>query len=341
MTRFIHDQFAKQYLTELFTPYGKVETSKDITSEVRQIDILFTPSSPSPENIETLGILGRMGTYANSVVIEPFRNAVSESEIRSCMGKLFDIHAEIERQGKRNNTKTNNQELPFLWILTPTASEELLSGCNATLDLENWGPGVYFTGKVFKTGIIVIHQLPSTPETLFLRLLGRGKVQRQAVEELEALANNNPFLENVIKLVNDLIAILSARQQKEKDIDQDDQELIMKLSEMYEQLLEELKEQKRQEGIEEGLKQGREQGLKQGREQGLEQGREQGLEQGLEQGEKRERRAMVESILQVRFGEIDSELEKIVDNVINISREEFTPVLLQLSREDLLARFRN
>jgi hypothetical protein len=253
------------------------------------------------------------------------------------MGKLFDIHAEIERQGKRNNTKTNNQELPFLWILTPTASEELLSGCNATQDLENWGAGVYFTGKVFKTGIIVIHQLPSTPETLFLRLLGRGKVQRQAVEELEALANNHPFLENVIKLVNDLIAILSARQQKEKDIDQDDQELIMKLSEMYEQLLEELKEQKRQEGIEEGLKQGREQGLKQGREQGLEQGRE----QGLEQGEKRERRAMVESILQVRFGEIDSELEKIVDNVINISREEFTPVLLQLSREDLLARFRN
>lgn len=317
MTRFIHDQFAKQYLTELFTPYGKVETSKDITSEVRQIDIFFTPSSPSPENIEILGILGRMGTYANSVVIEPFRNAVSESEIRSCMGKLFDIHAEIERQAKRNNTKTNNQKLPFLWILTPTASEELLSGCNATQDLENWGTGVYFTGKVFKTGIIVVNQLLNTPETLFLRILGRGKVQRQAVEQLEALANNNPFLENVIKLVNDLIAILSARQQKEKDIDQDDQELIMKLSEMYEQLLEELKEQKRQEGL------------------------EQGREQGLEQGEKRERRAMVESILQVRFGEVDAELAKIVDKVVNISREEFTPLLLQLSREELLARFRN
>jgi hypothetical protein len=49
-----------------------------------------------------------MGTYANLVVIEPFRNAVSESEIRICMGKLFDIHAEIERQGKRSNTRTNN-----------------------------------------------------------------------------------------------------------------------------------------------------------------------------------------------------------------------------------------
>jgi hypothetical protein len=37
MTRFIHDQFAKQYLTEIFTPYGKVEVSQDIISEKRQI----------------------------------------------------------------------------------------------------------------------------------------------------------------------------------------------------------------------------------------------------------------------------------------------------------------
>jgi hypothetical protein len=44
MTRFIHGQFAKQYLTELLTPYGQVETSKDITTEVRQIDVLFIPS---------------------------------------------------------------------------------------------------------------------------------------------------------------------------------------------------------------------------------------------------------------------------------------------------------
>jgi hypothetical protein len=47
MTRFIHDQFAKQYLTELLTPYGQVETSKDITAEVRQIDLLFIPD-PQP-----------------------------------------------------------------------------------------------------------------------------------------------------------------------------------------------------------------------------------------------------------------------------------------------------
>ncbi len=81
----------------------------------------------------------------------------------------------------------------------------------------------------------------------------------------------------------------------------------MKLSEMYQQQLEELKKQ------------------------GLQEGRQEGIE--------RERRAMIESILQVRFGQIDAELTRIINPLIAMSREEFTPLLLQLSREELLAKF--
>ncbi len=321
MTRFIHDQFAKQYLTELLTPYGQVETSKDITAEVRQIDVLFIPSPQPTQSLEILGLLGQMAT--NYAIFEPFRNAVSKSEIRSCMGKLFDIHADLERQSNRNSSRINETELPRLWIFTPTASVELLASFNATGDKDNWGKGIYFFGEGFKTVIIAIHQLPITPETLFLRILGRGKVQRQAVEELEILANNSPFLADVIQLVHNLIAVLSVRQLQEQDIDKDDQELIMKLSEMYQQQLEELKKQGRQEGRQEGLQEGIHVGLQEGRQEGIE----------------RERRAMIESILQVRFGQIDAELTRIINPLIAMSREEFTPLLLQLSREELLAKF--
>lgn len=305
MTRFIHDQFAKQYLTELLTPYGQVETSKDITAEVRQIDLLFIPSPQPAQNLEKLGLLGKMAT--NYAIFEPFRNPVSKSEIRSCIGKLFDVHADLERQAKRNETRINETELPQLWIFTPTASVDILESFNGTLDETNWGKGIYFLSAGLKTVVVVIHQLPSTPETLFLRVLGRGKVQRQAVEELEALANNSPFLGDIIELVHNLIAVLSARQRQEHDIDQDDQELIMKLSQMYQQQLEEIKKQERQEGLDRGIE--------------------------------RERRAMIESILQVRFGEVDSQLATIINPLIAMKREEFTPLLLQLSREELLARF--
>ncbi|NEO22840.1 MAG: hypothetical protein F6K57_26945, partial [Moorea sp. SIO4A5] len=34
MTRQPHDQFAKQYLTELLTPHGQVEVSRELTTEV-------------------------------------------------------------------------------------------------------------------------------------------------------------------------------------------------------------------------------------------------------------------------------------------------------------------
>jgi hypothetical protein len=305
MTRFIHDQFAKQYLTELLTPYGQVETSKDITAEVRQIDLLFIPSPQPAQSLEKLGLLGKMAT--NYAIFEPFRNPVSKSEIRSCIGKLFDVHADLERQAKRNETRINETELPQLWIFTPTASVDILESFNGTLDETNWGKGIYFLSAGLKTVVVVIHQLPSTPETLFLRVLGRGKVQRQAVEELEALANNSPFLGDIIELVHNLIAVLSTRQRQEHDIDQDDQELIMKLSQMYQQQLEEIKKQERQEGLDRGIE--------------------------------RERRAMIESILQVRFGEVDSQLATIINPLIVMKREEFTPLLLQLSREELLARF--
>ena len=305
MTRFIHDQFAKQYLTELLTPYGQVETSKDITAEVRQIDLLFIPDPQPAQSLEKLGLLGRMAT--NYAIFEPFRNPVSRSEIRSCIGKLFDVHADLERQAKRNETRINETELAQLWIFTPTASVNILESFNGTLDETNWGKGIYLLSTGLKTVVVVIHQLPSTPETLFLRVLGRGKVQRQAVEELEALANNSPFLGDIIELVHNLIAVLSTRQRQEHDIDQDDQELIMKLSQMYQQQLEEIKKQERQEGLDRGIE--------------------------------RERRAMIESILQVRFGEVDSQLAAIINPLIAMNREEFTPLLLQLSREELLARF--
>ncbi|MEH2024220.1 hypothetical protein [Nostoc sp.] len=44
MTRQPHDQFAKQYLEELLSPSGKVEVNPDVTDEVRQVDILFSPT---------------------------------------------------------------------------------------------------------------------------------------------------------------------------------------------------------------------------------------------------------------------------------------------------------
>ena len=54
-----------------------------------------------------------------------------------------------------------------------------------------------------------------------------------------------------------------------------------------------------------------------------------------------ERRATVETLMQLRFGTIDPELEAIVPKLITLPVEEFSPLILQRSREELLDRFGN
>ncbi|MDB9519632.1 hypothetical protein PN466_22055 [Roseofilum reptotaenium CS-1145] len=295
MTRFIHDQFAKQYLTELLSPLGTVETNKEIASQVRYIDLLFIPASDANPERENLGLLGRL--IATTALIEPFRNPINKSELRTCMIKLFTLQAQWERQNYKES------DLPHLWILTPTASVDFLNSCHATSDEENWGSGLYFCPDTFKTAVIVIHQLPQTPETLWLRLLGRGQVQKQAIQELEALPRDNPQRKNVLKLVKALVALLNKRQNREQDIEPEDGELIMNLMEMYEEAMSEDREQAKAEA------------------------------------EQRATRHFVETLLRSRFGTLDEDLASRVEAIASLPPEEFTPLLLQLSREEVLARF--
>jgi len=67
----------------------------------------------------------------------------------------------------------------------------------------------------------------------------------------------------------------------------------------------------------------------------LAEGEERGLERGLERGE----RLVVENLLRVRFGELDPPLQAIISRILQLSPEEFTPLLLQCSKQELLKRF--
>ena len=317
MTRFIHDQFAKQYLSELLSPLGVVETSKDIHPEGRQIDVLFTPSSSNPERRQNLGLLGRL--TATPALFEPFRNPITQSDVRTCIMKLFVLLAELEREENRTKIPVGEGKIPKLWILTPTASPNFLKSFSAVPSSKKDEQGIHYLSTSWNTAIVVIHQLPKTTETLWLRLLGRGTVQKQAVKELEALPRGNYLRKSVIELVKDLIALLAKRQNKEQDLDRDDEDLIMTLTQMYEEAMAEVRQEIRQEAKEEFL--------------------QQGLQQGKVEGEKEATRRLIENIFQVRFGEMDEKLAAIIPSIMKLSSEEFTPLLLQLSREELIDRF--
>lgn len=226
MTRQPHERFAKQYLEELLSPLGTVEISKEVTDETRQIDIFFSPHQNNPVNLDRLGILGKIAR--STALIEPYRNPPTRAEIRNCLLKLFTVFSQIQRQAKRENTASNEENLPYLWILAPSASPSLLEGFTARLE-EDWVEGVYFFSPFHRTALVAINRLPVTPETLWLRLLGRGKTQNQAVRELLTLPRDDSLRQNVLEL------LISWRVSVEVQnaIDEEDREVFMTLSQEY------------------------------------------------------------------------------------------------------------
>ena len=154
----------------------------------------------------------------------------------------------------------------------------------------DWGEGVYFLTEGLGSAVVVIHQLPETPETLWVRLLGRGGTRERAIDELEALPPDNPFRSIALRSLYNLTKNLEALPKKS----QEDQEFIMRLAPLYQQD----REQALQEGRAEGLQEGRAEGLREGR------------AEGLREGEAREAVKLVLQLLQHRFGEIPPNLSE-------------------------------
>jgi hypothetical protein len=157
----------------------------------------------------------------------------------------------LRREAKANKIKLQESEIPKLWILTPTISETRLSSFG-TIQKESWLSGVHFLADAMRSAIVAIHQLPQTPETLWLRLLGRGSVQSQAIIELQALPLDHPYQKATLELVYNLRENLRVNQELETD----DRELIMRLEPLYQRNREQAKEEGRQEGKQEGKQEG-------------------------------------------------------------------------------------
>jgi len=305
MTRTNHDQFAKQYLAELLAPLGSVESGREVIGEVQQADVWFVPGLVASAERLVLGLLSQM--TSNPCLLEPFRNPPSRTEVRSCLLKLFLLHGELQRQSRRDRASgatsdtLKEDELPRLWILSPSASAALLNGFGAREEPDGWSAGVYFLATALRTALVALNQLPRTPETLWLRMLGKGATQQQAISELLELPKGHPLRNNVLELLANWRLTLDERQ----TVDEDERTLIMNLSPAYLRW--------REETLQEGKQEGRQEG----------------------------RQEVIENLLKARFGTLDKELSSLIEPLLQLPPEEFTPLLLNLEREELLNRFRD
>lgn len=218
VTRLVHDQFAKSLLSDFLEPWGQIQVSREVSDEPRSIDIYFEPYPD--QKLGELGLLGRI--VQDRCLLEPYRNPVTASQIRACLLKALTVRSQQER------VETKVKPV-CLWILTPTASLKSLSQFGAQPD-DQWPRGVYLLPAGLSGAVVVIHQLPVERSTLRLRLLGRGRVQQQAIAEILQIEPGDPERIKVLELLGNWKILLDEKQERLRE---EERELMMNLSPAY------------------------------------------------------------------------------------------------------------
>jgi predicted transposase/invertase (TIGR01784 family) len=174
----------------------------------------------------------------------------------------------------------------------------------------------------------------------FGSLLNLAQVRRIYLDEL-AQAENHPLGIGVVKLVVEAEnqAVAEARSLITRTREQlTDERVKRELIDLIETIIVYKFPQKSREEIEamfglSDLKQTKV--YQEARAEGLAEGLAEGEQRGMQQGE----RLVVENLLRVRFGQLDGELNAIIDSILELPPEEFTPLLMERSLSELLEQF--
>jgi len=145
--------------------------------------------------------------------------------------------------------------------------------------MNGWPAGIYAGPPLLWTRLVVVSELPVARDTLLLRLLGAGRVLKQAIAELKALEGEAPERTLALPILLRLRLEILADPVKQSN---DDQEFLMNTQDIVDTW--------RREAIQEGI--------------------EQGIERGIERGIAR---SLVD-IYEVRFGAMPEDLRVVIED---------------------------
>ncbi|KAM3092975.1 hypothetical protein ACKFKG_20650 [Phormidesmis sp. 146-35] len=116
MSRTPFDSFSKQFLESFLVSLGEVYLNQEVPGESRFVDVRFVPFR-EPTDREPVGLLGDIA--ATACLLEPFRNPPSATEVRNCLLKLFLAQADLQRQAKRDDHRSQMPTCPNFgfWLL--------------------------------------------------------------------------------------------------------------------------------------------------------------------------------------------------------------------------------
>jgi uncharacterized protein DUF4351 len=189
------DQFAKNILRDALSLACAAGTEVEVLAATQKIDVYSVPDPARTAELAQLGLLGELSAVPS--LFEPFHDTPTLHKVRRCINKQHTWHHELERRARATASSPSAdtglaesaQEavtFPALVVIGPGRPATVLEayGCKPVR------PGVYHAVWGLVLRIVVLAELPRTRETLLLRLLGRGRLLREALANLAALPDD-------------------------------------------------------------------------------------------------------------------------------------------------------
>jgi hypothetical protein len=232
-----HDRFVKKLLRRTLEPEGTFTAEMDVSPDAQRFDGYFVPHRAHAARQRDL--LDRLTTRA--CAFEAFRAAPGPAEIESCVRKILNARHVL-------SLARPPKPLPSLWILCAGAPREGLTHAG-TMAKRGFARGVYQTPAVLHTGLVVLSQLPETPNTLILRLMAAGRTLKRALAELERLPEDARERHVALPaLLEYRLALL-----KQPTRTPEDEEFLMDTQDIVQRLKDEGRDEGRREGRHEAM----------------------------------------------------------------------------------------
>ena len=174
-----HDQWFKALMRVYWERVAAVELERAVHVPPQRIDLAYEPRTRVPE----LGIVDRIAAHGPGI-LEYFATDPTDADIKSCIRKRLNYDHERTLEARRRRQAAPPE--PRLWLLTTTTPRAAMRTI-ALVPMAGWPMGVWHVPADQQVHLVVLDELPRDPDTLPLRLLGRGTTLQHALADLRAL----------------------------------------------------------------------------------------------------------------------------------------------------------
>jgi len=234
------DPFHKSVVVAATAGLGRSETQHAIERGVYFADVWFEPAPPPVTPRPELGFWNVMAETA--ALIELFRCTPNLVRLTDIVAKTLSKERALRRRQERLASVRT-------WVITPGRPRAALAGWGGQGHTSAGWPsrGIYRLSCTVPTFVVVCRELPTTPDTLVLRLLGRGNTLRTALIELAAL--KAPWTLTFKDLLVERHIMVA---QSDYPRDEHDQDFVQQFATVAKQFVQDIREEGREEGRDEG-----------------------------------------------------------------------------------------